>query len=144
MQFTLALCSGSHKQSCSNQEIGISSIEALCCRSSDSRYATLLAFPTAFTRGNLVPFSVILNSYLVAYWTVTTFLGGFLHGLHNLTYGVDLLGIRWMGVLQVGYPQWCLHMLHRLLSFSFMMICNRAYSSKFAYKLSCWFQSKMP
>ncbi|XP_065043574.1 uncharacterized protein LOC135676384 [Musa acuminata AAA Group] len=26
--------------------------------------------------------------------------GGFLHGLHNLTYGVDLLGIRWMGVLQ--------------------------------------------
>ncbi|URE12285.1 hypothetical protein MUK42_24690 [Musa troglodytarum] len=26
--------------------------------------------------------------------------GGFFHGLHNLTYGVDLLRMRWMGVLQ--------------------------------------------
>ncbi|WOL01801.1 heparan-alpha-glucosaminide N-acetyltransferase-like isoform X1 [Canna indica] len=26
--------------------------------------------------------------------------GGFFHGLHNLTYGVDIFRIRWMGVLQ--------------------------------------------
>ncbi|XP_009420991.2 uncharacterized protein LOC104000630 isoform X2 [Musa acuminata AAA Group] len=26
--------------------------------------------------------------------------GGYFHGLHNLTYGVDILSIRWMGVLQ--------------------------------------------
>ncbi|CAD5177644.1 unnamed protein product [Musa acuminata subsp. malaccensis] len=26
--------------------------------------------------------------------------GGFFHGLHNLTYGVDILRIRWMGILQ--------------------------------------------
>ncbi|XP_018681703.2 uncharacterized protein LOC103985577 isoform X3 [Musa acuminata AAA Group] len=26
--------------------------------------------------------------------------GGYFHGLHNLTYGVDILRIRWMGVLQ--------------------------------------------
>ncbi|KAJ8504953.1 hypothetical protein OPV22_005839 [Ensete ventricosum] len=26
--------------------------------------------------------------------------GGYLHGLHNLTYGVDILRVRWMGVLQ--------------------------------------------
>ena len=27
--------------------------------------------------------------------------GGYLHGVHNLTYGVDILSIRLMGVLQV-------------------------------------------
>ncbi|KAJ8478719.1 hypothetical protein OPV22_022446 [Ensete ventricosum] len=26
--------------------------------------------------------------------------GGYFHGLHNLTYGVDILSMRWMGVLQ--------------------------------------------
>ena len=29
--------------------------------------------------------------------------GGFLHGVNNLTYGVDIQQIRWMGILQVTF-----------------------------------------
>jgi len=29
--------------------------------------------------------------------------GGYIHGRHKLTYGVDLDQIRWLGVLQVMY-----------------------------------------
>lgn len=35
---------------------------------------------------------------------VSFILGGFFHGINNLTYGVDLKLIRWMGVLQVRIP----------------------------------------
>lgn len=35
---------------------------------------------------------------------IIVFLGGYFHGLHSLTYGVDILRVRWMGVLQVGHP----------------------------------------
>jgi hypothetical protein len=30
-----------------------------------------------------------------------SFPGGFLHGLNDLTFGVDMVQIRWMGILQV-------------------------------------------
>jgi hypothetical protein len=40
-------------------------------------------------------FMWFLNIYYLS------FPGGFLHGLNDLTYGVDMTQIRWMGILQV-------------------------------------------
>lgn len=40
-------------------------------------------------------------SLIVSYQTLVLFAGGFLHGINDLSYGVDISKIRWMGVLQV-------------------------------------------
>lgn len=39
--------------------------------------------------------------FLFYFWDVCS--GGYFHGRHNLTYGVDVHRIRWLGVLQVAF-----------------------------------------
>ncbi|CAL9753605.1 unnamed protein product [Musa acuminata subsp. burmannicoides] len=51
-------------------------------------------------------FLVYYDRYIILHYIysrkllIIMFLGGYFHGLHNLTYGVDILRVRWMGVLQ--------------------------------------------
>ena len=49
--------------------------------------------------------------------------GGFLHGINNLTYGVDIEQIRWLGILQVYFcpPSFF------LVGFSFWNVYNARY-----------------
>jgi hypothetical protein len=45
----------------------------------------------------------LFGLYFSVFMFFVLIVGGYIHGRHNLTYGVDLDHIRWLGVLQVTY-----------------------------------------